>query len=142
VINLNFTLFVQLANFLILLFVLNELLYKPILAKIREREETIRADREKVESLWKRVRDQEERHKEELAAARQAAAEEKASLLAQAKKVESETLDKARAEAAKIVDDTKASVEAEAVRVREAMKAEMAPLANSIAQKILGRQVA
>jgi F-type H+-transporting ATPase subunit b len=142
VINVNFTLFVQLANFVILLFVLNELLYKPILAKIKEREETIRADRDTVDSLWKQVRDQEERHEEELAGARQSAAQEKASLLAEAKRVESEVLDKARTEASSIVDDVRASVEKEAVEVRAAIRTQMAPLARSIAQKLLGRQVA
>ncbi len=54
-INVNFTLFIQLINFLILLLLLNSLLFKPVLAKIRERESKIKADRDKASQLESEV---------------------------------------------------------------------------------------
>jgi len=141
VIQINLTLFIQLINFLVLLFILNAILYKPILAKIREREARIRRDREKADRFWKQVRDQEERHEGELAEARQRAAQDKAAVLIEAKKTEGEILGKARNEAARIVEDMKQTVQREAEEARNRLRAEMSPLAGSIVQKILGRSI-
>jgi F-type H+-transporting ATPase subunit b len=77
VIQLNFTLFIQLINFLALLFILNAILYKPILAKMRERDAQIRKDREKALELEENVQLQENQHQEALAKARRTAAEER-----------------------------------------------------------------
>jgi len=141
VINVNFTLFIQLINFLILLLLLNSLLYKPVLAKIRERESKIKADRDKASQLDAEVLEQEKKHQEALIEARQVAGKEKAELLAEAKKSEADILEKARIEAARIVDDMKSSIQAESEKARAALKGEMAPLAQSISEKILGRAI-
>ena len=140
-IQINVTLIVQIINFLVLLLVLNALLYKPVIAKIREREARIRNDREKAAELDGQVQEQERRHQQELAIVRQKGAQEKNALTAEAKKKEAEILDKARAEASRIVEDMKASIRVEAEEVRKALTAEMTPLAQSISEKILGRPV-
>jgi F-type H+-transporting ATPase subunit b len=141
VIQINITLIIQIVNFLVLLLVLNALLYKPVTAKIREREARIRNDREKAAELDGQVQEQEKRHQQELATVRQTGAQEKSALMAESKKKEAEILDKARAEASRIVEDMKASIRVEAEEVRKALKAEMTPLAQSISEKILGRAV-
>ena len=140
-IQINITLIIQIVNFLVLLLVLNALLYKPVTAKIREREARIRSDREKAAELDGQVQEQEKRHQQELAIVRQTGAQEKNALTAEAKKKEAEILDKARAEASRIVEDMKAAIRVEAEEVRKALKAEMTPLAQSISEKILGRPV-
>jgi F-type H+-transporting ATPase subunit b len=141
VIQINITLIIQIINFLVFMLLLNALLYKPVVAKIRERETRIRKDREKAAELDQQVQEQEKRHQEELAVARQQGALEKNALTAEAKKKEAAILDKARLEAARIVEDMKASIRVEAEQVRKALQAEMAPLAQSIFEKILGRPV-
>jgi F-type H+-transporting ATPase subunit b len=141
VIQLNFTLFIQLINFLALLFILNAILYKPIMAKMREREAQIRKDKEKALELEQEVREQEKQHQDALAKSRQTAAQEKAVLLAEAKAKEAAFLEKARVEASRIVDDMKASIQAEVGEARKTLKAQMTPLAESITQKILGRAI-
>ena len=140
-IQINITLIIQIINFLVFMLLLNALLYKPVVAKIRERETRIRKDREKAAELDQQVQEQEKRHQEELAVARQQGALEKNALTAEAKKKEAAILDKARLEAARIVEDMKASIRVEAEQVRKALAAEMAPLAQSIFEKILGRPV-
>ena len=140
-IQINITLIIQIVNFLVLLLVLNALLYKPVIAKIREREARIRNDREKAAELDGQVQEQERRHQQELAIVRQKGAQEKNALTVEAKKKEAEILDKARAEASRIVEDMKASIRVEAEEVRKALTAEMTPLAQSISEKILGRPV-
>ena len=140
-INVNFTLFIQLINFLILLLLLNSLLYKPVLAKIREREAKIKGDRDKASQLDAEVMEQEKKHQDALIEARQVAGKEKAELLAEAKKSEADILEKARIEAARIVDEMKSSIQDESEKTRAALKGEMAPLAQSISEKILGRAI-
>ncbi len=126
-IQINVTLIVQIINFLVLLLVLNALLYKPVIAKIREREARIRNDREKAAELDGQVQEQERRHQQELAIVRQTGAQEKNALTVEAKKKEAEILDKARAEASRIVEDMKASIRVEAEEVRKALTARNDP---------------
>lgn len=140
-IQLNFTVLIQLINFLALLFILNAILYKPVMTKMREREAQIRKDKEKALELQENVQLQENQHQEALAKARQTAAQEKAALMAEAKKSESAILEKARTEASHIVDDMKAAIQVEANEVRKTLKAQMTPLAESITEKILGRAI-
>jgi F-type H+-transporting ATPase subunit b len=141
VIQINITLIIQIMNFLVFMLLLNALLYKPVVAKIREREARIRKDREKAAELDQQVQEQEKRHQEQLATARQQGAVEKNALTAEAKKKEAAILDKARVEAARIVEDMKASIRVEAEQVRKALDTEMTDLAKSISEKILGRPV-
>lgn len=140
-IQINFTLFIQLINFLVLLFILNAILYKPIREKLKERADRMAKDREKAHHLEQEVHDQENRHQEELAKARQTAAQEKNALMAEAKTEESAILDKARAEAAAIVDTMKATIQSESEEVRKSLTDDMTPLARSITEKILGRAI-
>lgn len=140
-INLNFTLLIQLVNFLILLLLLNALLYKPIMAKIREREAAIKKDREKALELENEVANQEGKHRDALVDARKAAAEEKASLLAASKVKESEILERARLEAARIVEEMRKSIQAESEEARKKLQEDMTPLAQSVTEKLLGRAV-
>jgi len=139
VININFTLLIQLINFLVLLFLLNALLFKPVLAKMREREARIKQEREKTQDLEQKVLDEENRHQEELAKARLIAAQEKATLVGEAKKKEAEILDKARGEASRIVDEMRTAIQGEIVEVKQRLREDMAPLARSMAEKLLGR---
>jgi len=50
-ININYTLFMQMALFLIILFLLNVILYKPLLKAIREREDKIEGLKKEAERL-------------------------------------------------------------------------------------------
>lgn len=140
-ININFTLLIQLVNFLVFLFILNAILYKPIVAKMRERDARIRSDREKAAQLGQTVEERERRHQEELTEARLVAAQEKGSLLIEAKKKETDILHKARNEAASIVEGMKASIQTEVGEVRKALRMQMTPLAQSLAEKVLGRSI-
>lgn len=140
-ININFTLLIQLVNFLVLLFILNAILFKPIMAKMRERDARIRGDREKAAQLAETVEERERQHQEELTKAKLVAAHDKTSLLADAKKKETDILHKARNEAANIVEGMKASIQTEVAEVRNTLKAQMTPLAQSLAEKVLGRSI-
>lgn len=140
-ININVTLFVQVINFIVLLLILNAILYKPILSKLREREGQIAGDREKADALDREVASQEAKHQAELANARKKASAEKNDLIAQAKAKEADILGEARKEAAGIVDNMKDQINKEAEEARKKLREDMTPLAQSIAEKILGRAV-
>jgi F-type H+-transporting ATPase subunit b len=141
VININVSLFVQLVNFILLLIILHFILYKPILNRIRQRQAALDADRQKAQELEDKVVQEEKRHQEEMSNARQIAAQDKAGLVAEAKQKESEILGNARAEANRIVEDMRSTIQSEAEEVRKTLRDQMTPLAQSIAEKILGRAV-
>jgi F-type H+-transporting ATPase subunit b len=141
VINVNATLLIQVINFVVLMLILNAILYKPIMAKMREREARIKGDLDGAKNLEQKVLDQEALHQEELTKARQTASGEKADLMAEAKKQEAGILDKARGEASVIVEEMKATIQKEAEGARATLKEEMTPLAQSVAEKILGRSL-
>jgi F0F1-type ATP synthase membrane subunit b/b' len=61
--------------------------------------------------------------------------------MAEAKKKESDILDKARGEAGGIMEDMKSSIQAQSAEVRKTLREDLAPLARSISEKILGRSV-
>ena len=140
-ININVSLFVQLVNFILLLIILHFILYKPILERIRQRQAALDADRQKAQDLEEKVVQEEKRHQEEMANARQIAAQDKTGLVAEAKQKESDILGKARAEANRIVEDMRSTIQSEAEQVRKTLRDQMTPLAQSIAEKILGRAV-
>jgi F-type H+-transporting ATPase subunit b len=141
VINPNVTILIQVINFIVLLLILNAILYKPILGKLREREGQIASDREKADSLEKEVASQEARHQAELAEARKKAAAEKNELVAEAKAKEADVLAQARKEAAEIVEEMKSLISKEAEEARSKLREQMTPLAQSVAEKILGRSI-
>ena len=51
-ISINATLFVQIINLLVLMFILNRLLYKPVRALAAKREQQISAGRQEADNLW------------------------------------------------------------------------------------------
>ena len=140
-ININVSLFVQLVNFVLLLIILHFILYKPILDRIRQRQAALAADRQKAQDLEDKVVQEDKRHQDEMANARQIAAQDKAGLVAEAKQKESEILGNARTEANRIVEDMRSTIQSEAEQVRKTLRDQMTPLAQSIAEKILGRAV-
>ena len=140
-ININVSLFVQLVNFVLLLIILHFILYKPILDRIRQRQAALDADRQKAQDLEDKVVQEDKRHQDEMANARQIAAQDKAGLVAEAKQKESEILGNARTEANRIVEDMRSTIQSEAEQVRKTLRDQMTPLAQSIAEKILGRAV-
>jgi F-type H+-transporting ATPase subunit b len=138
-ININYTLLIQLANFLILMVILNFLLFRPILRVLDERERLVKESTEIKERLDTLADEGISRYEKELMDAKQRAMGIRTSVrneimsefkkqILQAKESGVQELDKARQE-----------ISAEAEKSRKVLMKEADTLAGSIAGKLMGR---
>jgi len=132
-------LLIQIVNFLILIFVLNMVLYKPIRSILSQRkekmqglengaEETLQAAEEKNQAFAAGIREARAKGQKEKEALMQVATDEENAIVAKITAKAKEDLAEVKA---KIAKDTDA--------VRSALESEVDAFADAIAQKILGR---
>jgi len=141
VIKLDWTLFLQFANFMILLAALNSLLFKPLRAALRQRQETIDGSRATVSDLEAQVEAQVARYEAQLQTAKQQGGQERAALRQAAQQEEAKILGAAQEQAAQKLKAIKDQVAVEADTARQTLRDETTVLAKEIATKVLGRAV-
>ncbi len=141
-IELNLTLAYQIVGFFVLYFVLNALLYKPVLKVVEERNKNIQGTKKEVldleAELQKRLLDYENRLNE----AKAKAQEERLRIRQAGVDKARELLEKARenSQAAFLEAKTKLDQEARSVRIR--LKEESKTISRDIVEKILNREAA
>ena len=140
-IDIDWTLYAQIINFLLLVFLLNVVLFRPIRKALKDRQAKLLAQETEINVLTDKGRSLEDEIKEELAAARRAGAGAR------------ETLKQEGAQAeASLLDEVKRQVEVEWATVEKKIKADMAKarasltkqaqtFAQLLATKILGREL-
>lgn len=138
-IKIDWTLGLQIANFVLLLFIMNTVLYRPVRAILAKRKETIDGDHGRARDLQQQVEEKMARYQEQLQAARLKGNEARAALRASAAKDEAEMLGAAHAVAAERLQQIKAQVADEAGQAREVLRRDAELLANQAASRILGR---
>lgn len=140
-INVDVTLFIQMANFLLLLVLMNLVLYRPIRRLVAQRNELVskqRAGIDKAESeAQKALREFEER----LKAARAAGREKIQELKEAAYRMEKDLLGQAAEEAAKEVQAVRERIQKEIGQVRGQLQAQIQEFSKEMAQRILGRSL-
>lgn len=132
-------LLLQVIPFLLAVVGLHFIIFKPMLANLKEREEGIHGLKKTAEGLQDQVEDRVAALEEKLAQARAEAAAERGRLRAEAAVAESGILDAAHARAVQIVKEARE----ELARDREAARAQLAAsadeLSRAIAAQVLGR---
>jgi F-type H+-transporting ATPase subunit b len=142
VIKLDWTLFLQFANFVILLVVLNALLFKPLRAALAARKATIDGDLAKARSLDGEIQAQVAEYEAKLQEARQRGSQERLALRQAALTEEARLLGGANEKASQRLQSLKEQVAAEAEAARQGLRAETEALARQVAGKVLGRELA
>ena len=138
-ISVNWTLGLQIFNFLLLLYILNTVLYRPLRAVIAKRKEKIEGDHGQARGLQQQIDEKMASYQERLQAARVKGNEERAILRAAASKEEAEILGAARLVATEKLQQLKARVATEADAARTALRSDVDALAAQVASRILGR---
>ena len=140
-ININFTLLIQLANFLILLIILNFLLFKPILRVLDERERLVRESTEIKERLDTLADEGVSRYENELMNAKQQAmgirTKVRSDVMAEFRKQVLDT----KEDSIREVEDARQQISSEAEASRKALMEEAGNLAIGIASKLVGREL-
>ena len=137
----DWTTLVQIANFLILIWVLNLILYRPIRNVLLQRKDKISGLEQSIAAAAKDVQDKEEAYASGIKEARAKGVEQKEKLVEAAaeeeRKIISEINEKAQAELAKV----RVQVTRETDDARSALMQQVDGFAESIGQKILGRAI-
>ncbi|WP_457551806.1 ATP synthase F0 subunit B [Desulfobacula sp.] len=129
----------QMINFLILLFVLNLVLYKPIRNVLLERKAKINGMQEGAQKASKDLAAGEDAYKDGLRQARSKGLKEKETFVEGASQEEKEIIDKINKKAQANLAEIKEQVVDETEQARKLLEAEVEEYAKSIGEKILGR---
>lgn len=141
-IDVDGTVLIQFALFLVMLFVLSRFMFRPYL-KLRDlRKEGIEGAREKAHDMDARAKKIVADYDEKLLKARQRGAEERMRLRQEGAARERQIVGAAREEVGRTTDSAKANVAKQAGDVKTQLEAQAQVLARQMASKILGREVA
>jgi F-type H+-transporting ATPase subunit b len=140
-ISLDKSLIVQAVNFLILLFILKRLLYKPFLAKMGERTAAIQKSLDEAQAARAEATRQQEENETRLRAAHAEAAAIRAQAMKEASEEQKRLVEAARAESQRLVESAKAQMDADVRRAREELRREVADLATAVAEKLVRRSL-
>jgi len=141
-IELNWTFFVQIFNFLLLMFILNKILYKPILKVLDERDARIVGGQEKAKKLLEESQSILKSYNDKLYSAKIDAMTVKNTSRKQAVDQANMIIEDARRNAETIVLNVQKEMAEEIERAKRELEPELGVMAGTIAQQILGRKVA
>lgn len=140
-ISINETLLVQLVSFLIFLFIINRIMFRPLRATMRERERHIQQTQQDILDSKHQI----EKIIQDTAAeefdARRAANEVTVELEKAGNREAGEIIDTARAEIAALNEKAKQEIDRQIVEARKTITHEAETLALNVMQKILNRRV-
>jgi F-type H+-transporting ATPase subunit b len=138
-IDLDYTFFVQLVNFLVILTVLNLILFRPIRGIIKKRAEVMNEKLASIESFTADAEAKLEDYKTSLSGARVEAQQIRMDLKAQGSEAEAEVLSQAGTEAAEKVAAARKEIESQKQAALKALRGEVAGYAKSVAGKVLSK---
>jgi F-type H+-transporting ATPase subunit b len=141
-VSINATLIYQLLAFLILMFVLNKILYKPILGIINERERKFQSLKDGAADSKKLLEQGEAEEKESGIEVRRQGSKSFNVLKAEGQAREKEIHEKAQQEAAKSLELAMESIRSDVQAAKEDLDKEASKIGGEIASRLLGREVA
>ncbi|MCB1044323.1 MAG: hypothetical protein KDC35_15380 [Acidobacteria bacterium] len=137
--QLNHTLFIIAALFLVLLVILNQWLFKPLVSVLDERQRLIEEGAEAQRSSSKTVEESLARYQERVIEARRTAQSKRNAILKESEMVRGEVVASAKEQALALVQAAATEIEAKVTETREALTAESRQLANRIVDAVLSR---
>jgi F-type H+-transporting ATPase subunit b len=137
----DWTLFVQIANFLLIVWVLNIVLFKPIRNILIQRKEKVTSLEQNIETSDKEAKGKNEAFDSGIRDARAKGLSEKSVLLNEAADEEREIVDKINQKAQADLAVVREKIAKDVEVVRASLQKEIDTFANAIGEKILGRAV-
>ena len=135
------TLWIQVANFLMLLLLMNIFLYRPIRKMLTQRRAETSSLEGSIEDFLSRSGQNEKSIEDGLVLARKEGYMEKEGLRGQGLEAERELLQKAGAEAEEKIRNAREEMEKKMIDVRKTLQDQVAAFSEELAEKILGRGV-
>ena len=138
-ISIDVSVFIQIANFLFLVWILNILLYKPIRNVMIQRKEKISGLEQNIGTAEAKALEQDEAFSEGIKGARTRGFKEKGTLLQQAMDEEKEIIAKINEKAQTELASIREKIAKDTQAVKESLMKEVDGFATTISEKILGR---
>jgi len=140
-IDSDWTLYAQIINFLLLVFLLNVVLFRPIRNALRERQAKLLAQEAEINLLTDQGRSLEDEILEELAAARRAGAGARETLKQEGAQAEATLLDEVKRQVELEWATVEKKIKADMAKARASLKTQTQSFAQLLATKILGREL-
>ena len=140
-IELNFTVILQLAIVLILIVALSNIVFKPFLGVLQERRDWVEGAEKKARELQQRMEELMERYRDTLATAQAQGANIREEIRKESLAREMEILQKAMDEANRFLGEMKTKVQEESQTARAGLRLHAQNLSREIAEKVLGRTI-
>ncbi|MCF8051189.1 MAG: ATPase [Desulfobacterales bacterium] len=140
-INIDGSLFIQIANFLVLIWILNIVVYRPIRKILIERNERIGGLEKGIENRLKDAQEKDEEFSRGIREARAQGVKEKDALIEEAAAEEKQIIAKINKKAQADLAAVRSQIEKDIDEVRSALQSQVDDFARAIGQKILGRTV-
>jgi F-type H+-transporting ATPase subunit b len=140
-IDIDWTMFAQLINFLLLVFLLNVVLFRPIRAIIRDRQAKMLAQEAEINLLSDQGRSVEDEIREKLAEARRAGAGARENLKQEGAQAEATLLEEVKRQVEVEWATVEKKIKADMAKARESLQTQTQSFAQLLATKILGREL-
>lgn len=140
-ININITLLIQMANFLILLFLLNLVLYRPIRRIIQKRNQVIDDFTTTIDSMTKSAQEAMNTFAQKVREARAQGAANVQTLKDEAHEAESKLIAEKNQEGQARISQIRKQLESEIQETRGKLQAQVQAFSLAVAEKILGRSI-
>jgi len=141
VVSLDYSLGIQIVNFLLLIFILNVLLYKPILGMIDRRKKQLEESESEIKRLQESVEQKMAAYEEKLRQAKAAAVEQKNEIIGQGAEEAKTVIAVVRAELPVIMEHFHVQMAGEIAAARGILTDRSQKLSIEIAEKVLGRSL-
>ena len=140
-VNIDYMVFIQIVNFVALIFILNALLYKPILALIDERKQKLLASEEEIKRLRMTAEQQMAAYEQTLREAKLRALDEKNDITKEGAELARGIIDAAREEIPRILEDFNEKLAREVDEARRVLTSSSQQISIEIAERVLGRSL-
>lgn len=140
-IDLDISLFIQMANFIFMVIALNYVLYRPIRGILRKRADKIGQLNQEIEANTAGARAKAEELQARLEQAKREGAQLREELKDQAREQQRRMIEEATREMEEAVARIREQVAKEITQAREQLKAEVQAFGRQLAEKILGRSI-
>jgi F-type H+-transporting ATPase subunit b len=140
-VTLDYTILVQMANFILLIFILNALLYKPILSIIGKRKDQMEASDQEVKRLNQTVEQKLAEYEDKVRLAKLDAMEQRNSIVKEGTEKAKGIIDAVRNEIPEMMEQFNAKMGKEVDAARAILRSQSQKISLDIAEKVLGRSI-
>jgi F-type H+-transporting ATPase subunit b len=139
--KVDYSLLIQIANFLLLLFLLNRILYRPIRCILAERAEQMSTFENTIADLQQKSARDADSLEQNVKSARKEGFDKKEGLRGEGLEEEKGMIQKASATAGERIGEAKAEIGRHVEDVRKALEKDIGAFSQDLAEKILGRNI-